>query len=107
MSARQHFAKKGDHYNLSAPASFLMVAVYAYDPSESAAPGLREHVDVILARATRAGFGQADILVTMLSNGEQSARTMQLACDVTYSVGGDGAMIAMIRDFDPKKGSTR
>ena len=107
MSARQHFVKEDDHYVLTAPASFLMVAIYAYDPSEPAAPSLREHVDVILARATRAGFGQADILVTMLSKGEQSARTMQLACDVTYSVGGDRAMIAMIRDFNPKKGGVR
>ncbi|NHZ40086.1 hypothetical protein [Massilia aquatica] len=107
MSESHHFVKEGDHYNLSAAASFLMVAIYAYDPSEPAAPGLREHVDIILARATRAGFGQADILVTMLSKGEQSARTMQIACDVTYSVGGDRAMIAMIQDFKPKKGGVR
>ena len=102
MSERQHFVNKGAHYDLNAAAAFLMLAVYAYDQSEPAAPRLRAHVDAILARATRAGFGQADILVTMLSKGEQSDRTLQLACEVTADIGGDAAMLAMIRDFNLK-----
>lgn len=105
--AKQHFVKKGDGYELSAAATFLMLALYAYDQSEPPAPRLRMHVDTILARATQAGFGQADILVTMLSKGEQSARTLQLACDVTADVGGDGVMLAMIQDFNPKEGGSQ
>lgn len=102
MSARQHFVNKGDHYDLSAAASFLMLALYAYDQAEPPAPRLRAHVDMILARATAAGFGQADIFITTLSKGEQSDRTLQWACKVVADIGGDGAMIAMIKDFNPK-----
>ena len=102
MSAREHFVNKGEHYDLSAAASFLMVAIYAYDPAEPPAPKLRAHVDLILARATAAGFGQADVFCTILASGERSDRTLQLACEVVADVGGDAVMIAMIRDFNPK-----
>jgi len=102
MNARQHFAIRGDGYDMSAAASFLMLALYAYDQAEPPAPHLRAHVDAILARATASGFGQAYIFVTTLSKGEQSDRTLQWACEVVADIGGDAAMIAMIKDFNPK-----
>lgn len=102
MSARQHFVNKGSHFDLSAAASFLMLAINAYWPGEPLVPGQREYVDKILARATAAGFGQADIFVTMLANRELSSRTIQIAEDVTAEVGGDAVMLAMIKEFNPK-----
>lgn len=99
MNAKQHFVDQGDHFDLSAAASFLMLMMYAYDPAEPAAPKLRQHADMILARASTAGFGQADIFTTLIAQGEKSRRTLQLAEKVVAHVGGEAAMMTLIRDF--------
>lgn len=101
MSARQHFGDRDTHFDMSAAAAFVTVAIYAYDPAEPPAPALRDYIDKILARATAAGFGQADIFVTLVSKGRFD-RAMSLAIEVTAEVGGDAVMVAMIKDFDPK-----
>jgi hypothetical protein len=102
MSARYNFTAMGGHFRTSAPDGLLLMAISAYWPGEPLVPGKREHVDMILARATAAGFGKADIFVTMLSNRELSKHTIQLAEEVTAAVGGDAAMIALINDFQPE-----
>lgn len=106
MSARQHFFDRGTHFDISASAAFLMTAIYAYDPTEPPAPRLRANVDTILARATAAGFGQADIFVTLVSKG-QFDRAMSLAIEVTADIGGDAAMLGMIRNFNRSKGAAQ
>lgn len=102
MSARYNFTRMGGHFRTSAPDGLLLMAISAYWPGEPLVPGRREHVDKILARATAAGFDQADVFCTLLSNRELSHHTIQLAEDVTEAVGGDAAMIALIQDFQPE-----
>lgn len=99
MNWDDHFKKNGDHYDLTAAASFLMLALYAYDQAEPPAPGLRAKVDAILSRASAAGFGRGDIFVSMLVKGDRSTRILQLAQDVVDAIGSGAAMIDMIRDF--------
>jgi len=99
MNWNEHFVKNGDHYDMTAAASFLMLALYAYDPAEPPAPGLRAKVDAILSRASSTGFGRADIFVSMLAKGDRSDRILQLAQDVVDAVGGGAAMVDLIRDF--------
>lgn len=93
----QHFFKKDGYYDMTAPAAFLMMAGYAYDPKERPTPGMRERADEILAGAARAGFGQSDVFTTLLAQGGISARTLRMAIDVTAAVGGDAAMFRLIQ----------
>lgn len=95
----KHFIKRDGYYDMTAAASFVMLAGYAYDPNEEPAPGMRAHVDEILARAARAGFGRSDIFTTMLATSGVSERALRLACEVTAAVGGDAAMFKLIYAF--------
>ncbi|WP_295991622.1 hypothetical protein [Rugamonas sp.] len=83
----------------------MMLSVYAYDHTELPAPSLRKIVDSILLRASAGGFTQSDIFITIMSNGERSDRAIQMSAEIVRCVGGNAAMIDIIRDMKPKGGS--
>jgi hypothetical protein len=102
MNTRQHFVNKGDHYDLSAAAAFLMLAIYAFAPDEGQSPRLQGHVNIILTIASNVGFAKKDLFHTMLTSGETGARVLAIAEEVTQHVGGDAVMLGMIRDINQK-----
>lgn len=77
--------------------------IIAYGPNQKPDPQLRDQVDQMLSRASRAGFAHVDILTTMIANGERDTpRVLQLATVLGEAIG-DAGIIKFIKDFSTSR----
>ena len=102
MSAHQHAVDQREPCPESF-ALFLGFLIIAYGPDQKPGPGLREYVDRMLSRASAAGFAHADILTTMIANGEKDSPRVRHLATVLGEAIGDSEMIASIKDFADKR----
>ena len=102
MSGHQHAVDQREPCPESF-ALFLGFLIIAYGPNQKPGPGLREYVDRMLSRVSAAGFAHADILTTMIANGEKDSLRVRHLATVLGEVVGDSEMIASIKDFADKR----
>ena len=102
MSAHQHAVDQREPCPESF-ALFLGFMIIAYGPDQKPDPGLREYVDRMLSRASAAGFAHADILTTMIANGETDSHRVRHLATVLGEAIGDGELLASIKDFANKR----
>ncbi|MBX9936485.1 MAG: hypothetical protein K2Y10_07810 [Burkholderiaceae bacterium] len=92
-----------DDYQITPAGVLIMLAYYAYDKTGECPPEVRdrnlEKVNAVLSAARIGGFMQADVLETILSQREISARTGALAVAACNAAGQE----ALVKIFgDPR-----
>jgi len=94
----------GTAYDLNASAVLLVLASTAYGENSHDTPPTgkaraSKAVSDLLAAATAGGYPQADILETLLTNGEASQRVTAMCSEAMDAAGGEriGAVFAAMR----------
>lgn len=95
----ENIIDRGTHYDMTPPAAFMMLAIYAYSPDEApAAPGLVERVEVILGLAAAKGFDRGQEFKDAAKVYADSGPTLiKIATEITAYVGGNEKMIDLLR----------